>query len=191
MKLELKLGESSDLFNSESLEADLEIHNNILHDKSSLGRMKDTYPLHLFTTDNAISEIGNGKKIGRILHIFVLIIDIFRNPFMHIGLRTMLSDFVLFELLSLYKAFLKLSSETVFRKYSGSDKKYVWFNDQITIIKLINTMICICKILLDTSNSRDGDLYYFGLEHLSSHPFEQSLASIVITFLENMSVVQH
>lgn len=133
-----------------------------------------------------------GKKSAAFyIFLYSLIIDIFRNPFMHIGLRTMLSNFVLFELLSLYKASLKLSSETVFRKYSGSDKKYVWFNDQIAIIKLINTMICICKILLDTSNARDGDLYYFGLEHLSSHPFEQFLVSIVITFLENMSVVQH
>lgn len=172
--LPLKLGETCDLFNSKSLETDLNIHNDILHGRSSIGRMKDAYPLHLFTLDNAQIEIGNGKKSATFyLFLYSLIIDVFRNPFMKIDLRIMLSDFVLFQLLQLYKASNKLRSETSFRKNSRSQKKYVWFNDQIAVVKLINTMICVCKILRDISTPKKGNLYYFCLDRLSSHPVEQ------------------
>ena len=62
MNTRMKLGDGCDLIDANSLEADLGIHNEILHDRSSLGKMKDLYPLHLFTCDNARIELGNGKK---------------------------------------------------------------------------------------------------------------------------------
>lgn len=62
--------------------------------------MKDAYPLLLFTSENALLEIGNSKKAAA-FYIFLnsLIIDIFRNHFMEVDLRIMISDFILNELL--------------------------------------------------------------------------------------------
>lgn len=71
------------------------------------------------------------------------------------------------------KASFSLPSKTGFSKNSRSQKKYICFNDRIAVNKLINTMICICKILRDVSTAKNEDLYYFGLEMLSSHPVEK------------------
>ncbi|KAK8845207.1 hypothetical protein M9Y10_021391 [Tritrichomonas musculus] len=59
---QMKLGEHCDIIDSFSLQNDLGIYNDILQDHSSLGRMKDAYPLNLFTAENASMNLAKVKK---------------------------------------------------------------------------------------------------------------------------------
>lgn len=99
-------------------------------------------------------------------------LEIYRNPHMKIEFRIILADFVLYELLELLNASNNLPSETGFRKNSRSQNKFIWFNDKIAVIKLVNTMIGVCTCLRKSATGCEN-LYYFGLERLSSHPVEQ------------------
>lgn len=94
---DIKLGDGCDIFNSQSLSDDLNIKSNILKDKSTAGRMKDMYALILFELKNVLTEFEKNKKSsGNYLLIYSIIIEIFRNNYLHLDLRIMLSDFCLY-----------------------------------------------------------------------------------------------
>lgn len=68
MKSPVKVRENIDLFNAKSFEDDFDIHNDILLDYSSIGRMKYVYPLHLFTEEMQLLNLGK-KKISILLSV--------------------------------------------------------------------------------------------------------------------------
>ena len=82
LKNTIKLSEKSQIINSEVLADHLDIQNFILNDKTSIGKMKDVYVLHLFKIPNAYKEFQNKNySAGYYLLIYSMFLDIFRNPF--------------------------------------------------------------------------------------------------------------
>lgn len=71
-------------------------------------------------------------------------------------------------LLSLYQKTHNLPSNTALRKNARSKKEFVFFNDRIGIIKLINTTIALSTIL-----SKNKTSFCLGLERISSYPEEE------------------
>lgn len=109
----------------------------IWYDISDIGRMNDNCPLYLFTMQN--TEILFDKKqkaSGLYFIVYSLILEVFRNPFIHIIYRSQISKLVLFLLILLYNDTNNLPNDTSLKK--SKKKKYVWFNEPIGIISLIN-----------------------------------------------------
>lgn len=163
----IKLGENVNIINKQNISDHLDLPIEILNDTSDIGRMNDNYPLILFTMQNTeILFAKQQKASGLYFIVYSLILEIFRNPFIHIISRSQISKLVLFLLILLYNDSNNLPNDTSLKK--SKKKKYVWFNEQIGIISLINTMISIC-INFETSQT----YYCLGLERESSHPDEQ------------------
>lgn len=166
---DIKLGDNLDIINSNDLAEELNLHGNVLNDKSTTGRMKDHYALELFTIENAMKEFELGKKSsGFYIFIYSLVIEIFRNCYFHIDLRITLSDLCLYIFLLLIQNSNKFPSETKYRKNKRSKARYVWFNDKISIIKFFNTIISVCYCLRHPEIQK-----YLGIERLSSRACEQ------------------
>ena len=145
----------------------------ILFYHSWLGKMKDTYHLHLLTTKNTNIIFRKCKKSeGFYILLYSLIIDAFRNPYMDLYSRIMVLDFILYELLTLLNSSSKLPSDIGIRKKAQSAINYILFSDKIALIKLVNTIIAV-YICLGNSTPEDSDLYFLGLEHLLFHPGKQ------------------
>lgn len=53
MNNDIKLGEDSDIINRSNMNDHLQLHKNVLNDTTSIGRMKDDYPIQLFQIANA------------------------------------------------------------------------------------------------------------------------------------------
>ncbi|KAK8885677.1 hypothetical protein M9Y10_041129 [Tritrichomonas musculus] len=87
---------------------------------------------------------------------------------MKLDFRLFLSKLALLLLLSLYQSTYNLPSSTSLRKNKKSNNKFVWFNDRISIIKLINTTIAISTILNKPETS-----FGLGLDRISSYPNEE------------------
>lgn len=56
MNNDIKISNNSDIINRNSLKVHLEIHGNVLDDTSTIGRMKDDYPIKLFQIKHALNE---------------------------------------------------------------------------------------------------------------------------------------
>lgn len=162
---QIKLGENVEIIDKNILK-NLDLPTEVLNDLSNLARMNDFYALKLFTIKNT-KELYEKNLFASGLYflIYSLILEIFRNPFIHIISRSELSKLVLYLLILIYCGSFSLPSETSIRK---SDLKYVWFGTTDTMISLINTMVVICRGL------KTPKLYFcLGIERYSSHPDEQ------------------
>ena len=163
---QIKLGENVEIINKENIENNLDLPFEVLNDKTDIGRMNDHYAINLFTFEN--TEKLYSKKLyasGLYFFVYSIILEIFRNPFIHIISRSEISKLVLYLLILIYNGINKLPSNTSIQK---SSKKYVWFGTYDTIISLINTMLAICI------GFKSFKTYFcLGMERYSSHPDEQ------------------
>lgn len=169
MNNDVKLGNNADIITKEKLIQELDIHSSVLTDTSSIGRMKDSYPIHLFQVKNAINEFHiNNNTSGLYLIIYSILLEIFRNPYIEIQLRFDLTKLLFYLLVLLYRNIKSLPESTGLRKNANSSNQYVWFQDRINLMKLINTVIGVAQVLRNPETS-----FYIGMERLSSHPEEQ------------------
>ena len=73
MNNEIKLGEDSDIINKSNLNDHLQLHKNALNDLTSIGRMKDDYPIQLFQIANALIEFKQKNNFPRCIYLFMII----------------------------------------------------------------------------------------------------------------------
>ena len=77
---DINLGSSEDLIKLDIIKNSLEIHGGVFEDKSTIGRMKDAYPIYLFQLKNSLKEFKEGHNAsGFYIFIYSLILEIFRN----------------------------------------------------------------------------------------------------------------
>ena len=146
----LKIGKKCNLISSEELNEILELNDATLEDKSTLGRMNDQYAINLFQIHNVIKAFNkNHNTSGLYLFIFTIILEVFRNIYIELQFRIDLSKLVLYLLWFFYQNIFNVPKNTCLKKNKKSKKKYVWFSDKISLIKLINTIICLLIILDD------------------------------------------
>lgn len=103
------------------------------------------------------------------LFIYSLKIENLLNPFLKLTLYVQIAIFCLITLLQLIHSSEKVFDGTEFRVQNRSKCKYVWFNDRIGIIKLINTLMSLNVCITDKDLSS-----FLGLERLSSHLIEKN-----------------
>lgn len=148
MNNDVKLGNNKDVITREKLTEDLDIHSNVLNDTISIGRMKDSYPIHLFQIKKAINVFYiNNNTSGLYLIIYSLLLEIFRNQYIEIKLRFDLTKLLFYLLVLMYKNIENLPESTSLRKNANSSNQYVWFQDRINMVKLINTVIRVAQVL--------------------------------------------
>lgn len=177
----LKLGENEDFISAEILKETLGINDPTLNDKSSLGRMKDEYAIHLFRMNNALKEFSKKhNSAGLYLLVFTLILEIFRNIYLEVEFRIDLSKLALYLLLQFYQSCDELPTETALKKNYKSQNKYVWFEDRIGLIKLINTQVAFTTILSDPKLR-----FHLGTERETSHPDESFFGQYRMHFIGN------
>ena len=122
----LKLGEDCNLISAQELKKSLGINDKTLNDKSSIGRMNDEYPLHLFRMDNVLKEFKQKHNSSALyLLVFTIILEVFRNIYIDINFRIDLSKLALFLLLQFYQNCYNLPTDTALKKNAKSHKKYV------------------------------------------------------------------
>ena len=96
-------------------------------DHSTIGKMNEEYPLHLFLMKNVITEMNNDHTAsGLYLLVFTLILELFRNTYLDLDLRKDLSKLALYLLIQFYIGLFDLPSDTGLQKSSPSKNKYVW-----------------------------------------------------------------
>lgn len=165
---DIKIGENDDTISRKQLNEDLELNKSILGDTTSIGRMKDAYPIHLFQIKNAMIEFQKSHNAsGLYIFIYSIILELYRNSFIIIEDRLSISKLILFLLFLLYNNLKALPENTSLRKNSKS-AEFVWFSDRIGLIKLINTAVAIASTLNEKETS-----FCLGFERLSSYPDEQ------------------
>lgn len=135
----------------------------VLSDVSSIGRMKDAYPLELFSTDTILKSIDfNDFQILFFILPFNLMIESLKNPNLSISFRIFLLDisyqFLIFHLFQ--KNFQKNS-----------------IHSRIGIERLINTTIGLGVALKVFS--------YIKLGQISSHPLENLFGMIRLACKNN------
>ena len=168
MNNDVKLGKDEDIISRKCLQEDLQLHKNVLGDTSSIGRMKDDYPIHLFQVINALIEFQKGNNAsGLYIFVYSILLELFRNSFIRIDDRLNISKLTLFLLFLLYNEINNLPSNTSLRK-NAKTTEYVWFSDRISLIKLINTTVAISSTL-----NKKETCFCLGLNRLSSTPEEQ------------------
>lgn len=128
----------------------------VLSDVSSIGRMKDAYPLELFSTDTILKSIEfNDYHILFFILPFNLMIESLKNPNLSISFRIFLLD-ISYQFL-------------IFHLFQKNFKKNS-IHSRIGIERLINTAIGLGVALNVFS--------YIKLDQISSHPLENLFGMI-------------
>ena len=182
-----------------------------LRDRSQLGRMRDYYPLELFTLQNVLTLLENDLFADALYFIpFTLLLIIVRVPFLRMDFRLKLTNlaFLLFHemLCDVYRCGKVPQNEGDLKitQRAGPSTDMVTFGENKTIEKILCTILAYtCAFQLTPANVRTDALGTHIVEQIIGNgrhggdprwerilsTFSQSTLRTVLMGMENMVVV--
>ena len=146
---------------------------NPLTEKSSLAKMRDQYPLNIFTIYNAIILINNGENNAfYYVLLYALWNEALTNPKLAKNTRFYLLQVVLICFIKMYNLYVKNKFTETVSENNTQKKLYVTFCTKSKMIRIIITLIAVCSEFIKENNSNCG------LDRLGNHPIENYIGLI-------------